>query len=81
MNIGVLYVVFQYDDTWFDVAVVDKEGHDSCTVNDGAKVFDSGYNEIPLVLGPNYFMDTVHDICAAGTKMAIDAAAPPPPPI
>ncbi|XVF68113.1 hypothetical protein PTKIN_Ptkin10aG0176900 [Pterospermum kingtungense] len=39
-------LVFKYDDR-FDVAVVNQAGHDSCTVNEGAKVFASGDDEIP----------------------------------
>ncbi|XWS55216.1 hypothetical protein CRYUN_Cryun10bG0155700 [Craigia yunnanensis] len=71
-------LVFNFDYQRFDVAIVNKAGFDSCTVNDGAKVFDSGNETIPLVLGPNYFIDSVADVCAAGLKMAIDATAPPP---
>ncbi|XWS55217.1 hypothetical protein CRYUN_Cryun10bG0155800 [Craigia yunnanensis] len=72
------HAVFNFDDQRFDVAIVNKAGFDSCTVNDGAKVFDSGNETIPLVLGPNYFIDSVADVYAAGLKMVIDATAPPP---
>ncbi|OMO79946.1 Plastocyanin-like protein [Corchorus capsularis] len=71
------HAVFKYDDQRFDVAVVNKEGHDSCSVNEGAKVFDSGYDKIRLAFGPNYFIDSAPDVCAAGMKMAINATAPP----
>ncbi|XVF45738.1 hypothetical protein PTKIN_Ptkin02bG0230500 [Pterospermum kingtungense] len=69
---------FKYDDQKFDVAVVNKEGHDTCTVNEGAKVYSSGHTKIQLVFGANYFIDTVPDICSGGLKMAINATAPPP---
>ncbi|XP_022748593.1 basic blue protein-like [Durio zibethinus] len=71
-------LVFKYDDQRFNVAVVNQEGHDSCTLNDGAKVFDSGNTNISLVFGANYFIDSAPEICAAGMKMAINATAPPP---
>ncbi|XP_022748876.1 basic blue protein-like [Durio zibethinus] len=71
-------LVFKYDAQRFDVAVVNQEGHDSCTVNDGAKVFNSGNTKISLVFGANYFIDSAPDVCAAGMKMAINATAPPP---
>ncbi|XWS55218.1 hypothetical protein CRYUN_Cryun10bG0155900 [Craigia yunnanensis] len=71
-------LVFKYDDQMFDVAVVNQTGHDSCTVNDGAKVYNSGNTNIHLVFGANYFIDSAVDVCAAGLKMAINATAPPP---
>ncbi|MBA0777523.1 hypothetical protein Gotri_005534 [Gossypium trilobum] len=70
--------VFTYDGQQFDVAVVNQTGHDSCTLNEGAKVFHSGNDKIQLAFGANYFIDTVADLCAAGMKMAINATAPPP---
>ncbi|XP_021298444.1 basic blue protein-like [Herrania umbratica] len=70
---------FIYDDQLFNVVVVDKKGHDTCTVNDGATEFDSGDDKIPLAFGANYFIcSTRSDLCAAGMKMAINATAPPP---
>ena len=73
-----MFAVFKYDDDRFDVAMVNKQGHDSCTVNQGAQVFDSGDDRIRLAFGANYFIDSDSDICAAGMKMAINATAPPP---
>ncbi|OMO79945.1 Plastocyanin-like protein [Corchorus capsularis] len=72
------HAVFKYNDQSFDVVMVNKEGHDSYSVNEGAKVFDSGYDKIGLAFGPNHFIDSTPDVCAAGMKMAINAAAPPP---
>ncbi|MBA0568060.1 hypothetical protein Golob_005577 [Gossypium lobatum] len=72
------FLVFTYDDQQFDVAVVNQTGHDSCTLNEGAKVFHSGNDKIQLAFGANYFIDTVADLCAIGMKMAINATAPPP---
>ncbi|XP_022762096.1 basic blue protein-like [Durio zibethinus] len=70
-------LVFKYDEQ-FNVAVVNQTGYDSCTVNDGAKVYDSGNTEIQLAFGANYFIDSAADVCAAGMKMFINATAPPP---
>ncbi|XWS62536.1 hypothetical protein CRYUN_Cryun06bG0019800 [Craigia yunnanensis] len=71
-------LVFNYDYQMYDVVVVNQTGHDSCTVNDGAKVFNSGHDQIQLAFGANYFINSVSDVCAAGLKMAINATAPPP---
>ncbi|XVE94034.1 hypothetical protein REPUB_Repub01dG0245400 [Reevesia pubescens] len=70
-------LVFKYDDQMFDVVEVNQTGHDSCTVNDGAKVFESGNDKIQLAFGANYFIDSTADVCAAGMKMAINATSPP----
>ncbi|KAK6244203.1 hypothetical protein QUC31_010612 [Theobroma cacao] len=70
---------FIYDEQLFNVVVVDKKGHDTCTVNDGAMEFDSGDDKIPLAFGANYFIcSTQPDLCAAIIKMAINATTPPP---
>ncbi|KAK6232167.1 Phytocyanin domain - like 10 [Theobroma cacao] len=70
---------FIYDEQLFNVVVVDKNGHDTCTVNDGAMEFDSGDDKIPLAFGANYFIcSTQPDLCAAIIKMAINATTPPP---
>ncbi|XVE67345.1 hypothetical protein DITRI_Ditri08aG0153100 [Diplodiscus trichospermus] len=69
---------FIYDDQMFDVVVTNQTGHDTCTVFDENQVFSSGDDKITLVFGPNYFIDSVSNVCAAGLKMAIDATAPPP---
>ncbi|GMI74410.1 early nodulin-like protein 22 [Hibiscus trionum] len=71
-------LVFVYDSQSFDVALVNQTGFDTCTVNDGAKVLDSGKNKIQLAFGANYFIDSVASVCAGGMKMAINATAPPP---
>ncbi|KAK8606202.1 hypothetical protein V6N13_102957 [Hibiscus sabdariffa] len=70
-------LVFEYDDQRFDVVLVNKEGFDSCTVNDGAKVLDSGNDKVQLAFGANYFIDSVANICSGGLKMFINATAPP----
>ncbi|KAE8721767.1 putative Early nodulin-like protein 22 [Hibiscus syriacus] len=72
------FLVFEFDDQRFDVALVNEEGFDTCTVNAGAKVLDSGSEKVQLAFGANYFIDSVSDICAGGLKMAINATAPPP---
>ncbi|XVF37014.1 hypothetical protein REPUB_Repub19eG0108900 [Reevesia pubescens] len=70
-------IVFKYDDQMFDVTMVNQAGHDSCNINDGAKVFESGNDKIQLAFGANYFIDSTTDVCATGMKMAINATAPP----
>ncbi|KAE8668338.1 putative Early nodulin-like protein 22 [Hibiscus syriacus] len=72
------FLVFEYDDQRYDVALVNEEGFNTCTVNDGAKVLDSGSDKVQLAFGANYFIDSVADVCAGGMKMAINATAPPP---
>ncbi|GKV45593.1 hypothetical protein SLEP1_g52659 [Rubroshorea leprosula] len=41
---------FHYDQYSYDVAIVNQTGHDSCTVNEGAKVFKTGNDESRLCL-------------------------------
>ncbi|XVF68116.1 hypothetical protein PTKIN_Ptkin10aG0177200 [Pterospermum kingtungense] len=84
LNKPTIYVVgdeqaFKYDGRMLDVAVVNQAAHDSCRVNGGAKLFSSGDDEIPLVLGLNYFIDSSPIACTSGLRMAINATAPPPP--
>ncbi|KAE8715449.1 putative Early nodulin-like protein 22 [Hibiscus syriacus] len=68
---------FIYDQK-FDVAIVDKEGHDTCTVSDKSIQFFDGDDNITLAFGPNYFICSFPDICAIGLQLAINATAPPP---
>jgi len=56
------------------VVVVNKQGHDSCqALPAGARVFESGNDQIKLAKGDNYFICTYKGHCQAGMKIAITA--------
>ncbi|KAE8719170.1 Leucine-rich repeat family protein isoform 1 [Hibiscus syriacus] len=59
-------------------ALVDKEAHEDCSVNDTSKEFSTGDDSITLAFGVDYFIYSKPDICRAGLKVAINASAPPP---
>ncbi|CAI9770114.1 unnamed protein product [Fraxinus pennsylvanica] len=65
---------FHYKPEFHKVVVVDKNGYDSCTAPSGAKVYQSGKDQIKLVKGQNYFICSFPEHCHNGMKIAIDAA-------
>ncbi|EOY25915.1 hypothetical protein QUC31_011843 [Theobroma cacao] len=65
---------FVYNRANHNVAVVDKDGHDSCTVPDNATVFQTGDDKITLEKGENYFICGFTGHCANGMNLAITAA-------
>ncbi|XWS19116.1 hypothetical protein CRYUN_Cryun32bG0104000 [Craigia yunnanensis] len=65
---------FSYNRANHNVAVVDKNGHDSCTVAGSAQVFQTGDDQITLKQGENYFICGFPGHCASGVKIAITAA-------
>ncbi|GAV67387.1 Cu_bind_like domain-containing protein [Cephalotus follicularis] len=72
-------LVFNYDYQEGNVVVVNKKGYDTCTVNEKARVYESGHDRIQLAFGQNYFISSYQEgECAGGLKMAIYAKARPP---
>ncbi|XP_030935101.1 basic blue protein-like isoform X1 [Quercus lobata] len=56
-----------------DVLPVDRAGYSSCTSPAGAKVYNSGKDQIKLAKGQNYFICNFSGHCASGMKVAINA--------
>ncbi|OMP01445.1 Plastocyanin-like protein [Corchorus olitorius] len=65
---------FTYTQGMHTVAVVDKNGHDTCTVPSGAQIFRTGNDNVTLVKGENYFICSVPGHCAMGMQLAINAS-------
>ncbi|XP_050209096.1 basic blue protein-like [Mercurialis annua] len=72
------YLVFKYDEIYYNVVVDDKEGFDACIASDNSTTYNDGYNKLQVVFGKNYFMCGHFVDCQAGMKMTIDGKAPPP---
>ncbi|KAK4572570.1 hypothetical protein RGQ29_030832 [Quercus rubra] len=66
-------LVFNYDSTTHNVVAVDRAGYSSCTSPAGAKVYNSGNDQIKLAKGQNYFICNFSGHCASGMKVAINA--------
>ena len=66
--------MFNYNPSIHKVVVVDKGGYDGCTTPSGAKVFQTGKDQIQLTKGDNYFICNVNGHCQSGMKIAVTAA-------
>uniref|UniRef100_A0A803MM17 Phytocyanin domain-containing protein n=1 Tax=Chenopodium quinoa TaxID=63459 RepID=A0A803MM17_CHEQI len=67
-------VVFNYFKERHNVAVLTKEGYDSCTAPSGSIVYQTGHDEIRLDPGQSYFICTTPGHCENGMKIAINAS-------
>lgn len=72
-NVYMYVAVFNYDSTTHNVVAVDRAGYSSCTSPAGAKVYNSGNDQIKLAKGQNYFICNFSGHCASGMKVAINA--------
>lgn len=70
MNIA----VFNYNPSYHNVVVVDKGGYATCTTPKGAKVVQTGKDQIKLKRGTNYFICNFASHCQSGMKIAVTAA-------
>jgi len=66
--------VFNYSPGTHNVVVVNKYGYGGCKTPRGAKVYQSGKDQIRLVKGQNYFICNFPGHCESGMKIAINAA-------
>ncbi|KAK7247321.1 hypothetical protein RIF29_42202 [Crotalaria pallida] len=66
-------LVFNYSPGAHNVVVVDKAGYNACKTPKGAKVYNSGSDQIKLAKGQNYFICNFVGHCESGTKIAIIA--------
>ncbi|KAG8500249.1 hypothetical protein CXB51_004460 [Gossypium anomalum] len=67
-------LVFKYNPSIHNVVAVNRAGYSSCTTPKGAKVYQSGKDQIKLVKGQNYFICNYAGHCQAGMKIAVTAA-------
>uniref|UniRef100_A0A2N9FFS4 Basic blue protein n=1 Tax=Fagus sylvatica TaxID=28930 RepID=A0A2N9FFS4_FAGSY len=61
-------LIFNYDSTTHNVVAVDRAGYSSCTAPAGAKVYNTGKDQIKLGKGQNYFICNFSGHCASGMK-------------
>ncbi|MQM14022.1 hypothetical protein Taro_046948 [Colocasia esculenta] len=66
-------LVFRYDPSMHNVAVVDAAGYNSCSLSPGWRVLSSGNDVITLSRGTNFFFCPLFGHCGLGQKMAITA--------
>ncbi|XP_075477347.1 basic blue protein-like [Primulina tabacum] len=64
-------LVFNYNPSYHNVVKVNGAG---CTAPAGAKVYQSGRDQIRLVKGQNYFICSIPGHCEAQMKIAVNAA-------
>ncbi|KAH6768792.1 plantacyanin [Perilla frutescens var. frutescens] len=63
-----------YNSAIHNVVVVDKGGYKGCvTTPSGAKVFQTGKDQIKLKKGSNFFICTIPGHCQSGMKIAVTA--------
>ncbi|TKY60174.1 Basic blue protein [Spatholobus suberectus] len=66
-------LVFNYSPGAHNVVAVNKAGYKACKTPKGAKIYNSGSDQIKLVKGQNYFICNFVGHCESGTKIAINA--------
>ncbi|KAL2477522.1 Basic blue protein [Forsythia ovata] len=66
-------LVFNYTPGTHNVVVVDESGYNRCTSPSGARVYQTGKDQIKLVKGQNYFICSFSGHCESGMKIAITA--------
>ncbi|GMY05237.1 basic blue protein-like [Fagus crenata] len=66
-------LVFNYSPTAHNTVAVNKAGYNTCTAPRGAKVFQTGKDQIKLVKGQNFFICSFAGHCQSGMKIAVTA--------
>ncbi|GMN50337.1 hypothetical protein TIFTF001_019502 [Ficus carica] len=67
-------LVFNYDTSLHNVAVVDASGYKTCTSSPGAQTYSSGKDQVKLSKGQNYFICAIPGHCDGGVKISINAS-------
>ncbi|ONH92944.1 hypothetical protein PRUPE_8G203900 [Prunus persica] len=67
-------LVFNYDPSSHDVAVVDANEFTSCSASSNSKTFSTGKDRVKLSKGLNYFICTVPGHCNGGVKISVNAS-------
>ncbi|KAL0384545.1 UNVERIFIED_CONTAM: Basic blue protein [Sesamum radiatum] len=66
-------LVFNYYSGAHNVVAVDKGGYDGCSSPAGAKVYQTGKDQIKLGKGQNFFICSIAGHCQSGMKIAVTA--------
>ncbi|XP_034676759.1 basic blue protein-like [Vitis riparia] len=66
-------LAFNYDSKVHNVVSVNEGGYSSCTTPAGAKVYQSGKEQIKLVKGQSFFICNYAGHCESGMKIAVNA--------
>ena len=66
--------MFNYNPSYHNVVTVDNGGYSGCKTPRGAKVFQTGKDQIKLKKGVNYFICNFNGHCESGMKIAVTAA-------
>ncbi|KAL0335193.1 UNVERIFIED_CONTAM: Basic blue protein [Sesamum radiatum] len=66
-------LVFNYKSGIHNVVAVDRAGYRGCTSPNGAKVYQTGNDQIKLRKGQNFFICTIAGHCQSGMKIAVTA--------
>ncbi|XP_022769889.1 basic blue protein-like [Durio zibethinus] len=67
-------LVFNYDPSLHNVAVVGVDGYNNCSASPSSEVYSSGNDAIELSKGRNYFICSIPGHCDGGLKIAVDAS-------
>ncbi|KAM1044409.1 hypothetical protein ACFX13_036287 [Malus domestica] len=67
-------LVFNYDRSLHNVAVVDANEYSSCSASSSSKAFTTGKDRVKLSKGLNYFICTVPGHCDGGVKISVNAS-------
>ncbi|XP_044494451.1 basic blue protein-like [Mangifera indica] len=67
-------LVFNYDPSLHNVAVVDVNDYSSCSSSPSSKTYSTGKDKIKLSKGRNYFICSIPGHCDGGLKVAVDAS-------
>ncbi|KAH7576336.1 hypothetical protein ACOSP7_003420 [Xanthoceras sorbifolium] len=67
-------LIFNYDRSFHNVAVVGVNEYKSCTSSPSSKTYSSGRDRIKLSKGKNYFICSVPTHCNSGLNIAVDAS-------
>ncbi|KAL7119511.1 hypothetical protein ACP275_02G067000 [Erythranthe tilingii] len=66
-------LVFSYGSGYHNVVAVNRAGYNGCATPAGAKVYQSGTDQIKLAKGTNYFICNYPGHCEGGMKIAVTA--------
>ncbi|KAE9460794.1 hypothetical protein C3L33_07315, partial [Rhododendron williamsianum] len=67
-------LVFNYDPSVHNVAVVDAKGYKSCTSTKTSTAYNSGKDKVKLSKGRQFFICTIPGHCDGGLKIAVNAS-------
>lgn len=70
---GFMVAVFNYNSAMHNVVAVNKDGYSRCTTPPGAKVYQTGKDQIKLAKGQNFFICNFPGHCGSGMKIAVTA--------